>query len=173
MDFMDIAYLDTTYRNLRRNSESLDLQTPDSRSRAKAAPTHIIRDQVKMDTLKTTIPSHNTRREMRRQRRTRKSGVSTIKVLGTTPKNIAPSSPSWLSWRLPSQRSILIPSQILKEGSRLSMLNTVPLFLPPNSGRANYKNQMKGNAPFTRRCGSRGIQFISLSTPVVRRTWFQ
>jgi hypothetical protein len=37
------------------------------------------------------------RRAMRRRRRTRENGVSTIKVLGTTPKNVTPSSPSWSS----------------------------------------------------------------------------
>jgi hypothetical protein len=52
--------------NLSRKGESLDLQTPHSRSRAKAAPTHIARDQVKMVTLGTTSPSRNTRRAMRR-----------------------------------------------------------------------------------------------------------
>jgi hypothetical protein len=81
--------------NLSRNDESLDLQTRHSRSREKAAPTHIARDQVKMDALRKTSPSRKTRRVMRR-RRTHENGVSTIKFLGTTPKNVAPSSCSWL-----------------------------------------------------------------------------
>jgi hypothetical protein len=40
-----------------------------------------------------------------------------------------------------------------KEGSRLSMLNLVPLSLPPKSSQANQKNQRKGNASFTHICG--------------------
>jgi hypothetical protein len=51
--------------NLRRRGESLDLQTPHSRSREKAAPTHKTRDRENMATLRTTSPSHNTRRVMR------------------------------------------------------------------------------------------------------------
>jgi hypothetical protein len=82
-------------RNLSRRGESLDLQTPHSRSREKATPTHIARDREKMATLRTTSPSHNTRREIRRRRRTQENGVNTIKALGTTLKNVAPSSHSW------------------------------------------------------------------------------
>jgi hypothetical protein len=92
-----IDTLSRSSRNLSRNDESLDLQTPHSRSREKAAPTHTTRDQVEMVTLRTTSPSCNTRREMRRRRRTWENGVSTIKVLGTTPKNVTPNSPSWPS----------------------------------------------------------------------------
>jgi hypothetical protein len=42
------------------------------------------------------------------------------------------------------------------------MLNPMPRSLPPKFGQANQKNQRKGNASFTRRCGSRGtlIHFI-------------
>jgi hypothetical protein len=93
-----VRLIDTLSRssiNLSRRGESLDLQTPHSRSREKAAPTHTARDREKMATLRTTSPSHNTRREMRRRRRTRENGVSTIKSLGTTLKNVAPSSHSW------------------------------------------------------------------------------
>jgi hypothetical protein len=90
-----IDTLSRSSRNLSRKGESLDLQTPHSRSREKAAPTHTTRDQVEMVSLRTTSPSHNTRRAMRRRRRTRENGVSTIKSLGTTPKNVAPSSHSW------------------------------------------------------------------------------
>jgi hypothetical protein len=92
-----IDTLSRSSKNLSRKGESLDLQTPHSRSREKASPTHTKRDQVEMATLRTTSPSHNTRREMRRQRRTQENGVSTIKSLGTTPKNVAPSSHSWLN----------------------------------------------------------------------------
>jgi hypothetical protein len=53
-------------RNLRTKGESLVLQTPYSRSREKEALAHIERYQVEMATLKTTSPSCNTRREMRR-----------------------------------------------------------------------------------------------------------
>jgi hypothetical protein len=56
--------------NLRRKVESLDLQTPHSRSREKEAPTHTKRDQFEMAALRKTNPSRNTRREMRRRRRT-------------------------------------------------------------------------------------------------------
>jgi hypothetical protein len=165
-----IDTLSRSSRNLRRNDESLDLKTPHNRSKEKALPTHTARDQVEMVTLRKTSPSNNIRREMRRQRRTRENGVSTIKFLGTTPKNVAPSNPLCSRSRLLSQRSILILSQILKEGSGLSMLNPVPLSLPPKSDQVNQKNQRKGNASFTRRCGSRGIRFISLLTVIVRRT---
>jgi len=98
--------------NLRRKGESLDLQTPHIWSREKAAPTHTTRDQVEMVTLKTILPSHNTRRAMRRWRRTWENGVNTIKSLGTTPKNVAPRSHWWLSWKLPSQRKILTSNLI-------------------------------------------------------------
>jgi hypothetical protein len=96
--------LGTTYRysvkiekNFKKNDESLDLQTPHNRSRAKETPTHTSRDQVEMATLKKIHPRCNTRREMRRQIRTWENGVITIKFLGTTPMNVAPSSPSWSS----------------------------------------------------------------------------
>jgi hypothetical protein len=56
--------------NLSRRGESLDLQTPHSRSREKVAPTHKTRDRENMATLRTTSPSHNPRRVMRSQRRT-------------------------------------------------------------------------------------------------------
>ena len=55
-------------RNLSKKCESLDLQTPHNRSRAKAAPTHTKRDQVDMDALRTTSPSCNIRRVMRIRR---------------------------------------------------------------------------------------------------------
>jgi hypothetical protein len=61
-----IDTLSRSSRNLSRKGESLDLQTPHSRSREKAAPTHTTRDQVEMISLRTTSPSRNTRREMRR-----------------------------------------------------------------------------------------------------------
>jgi hypothetical protein len=48
---------------------------------------------------------------------------------------------------------ILILNQIPKEGSGLSMLNPVPLSLPPKSGQAKKKNERKGNASFTHKCG--------------------
>jgi hypothetical protein len=135
-----IDTLSISRRNLSRKGESLDLQTSHSRSREKSAPTHTKRDQVEMDALRTTSPSHNTIREMKRRRRTWENGVSTIKSLGTTPKNVTPRSHSWPNRRFPSQSSILILNQILKEGRILSMLNPVPLFLPPKSGQVNQKN---------------------------------
>jgi hypothetical protein len=52
--------------NLSRKGESLDMQTPHSQSKEKASPTHTTRDQVDMVTLRTTSPSLNTRRAMRR-----------------------------------------------------------------------------------------------------------
>jgi hypothetical protein len=61
-----IDTLSRSSRNLSRRGESLDLQTPHNRSRAKAAPTHTARDRANMATLRTTSPSHNARREMRR-----------------------------------------------------------------------------------------------------------
>jgi hypothetical protein len=51
--------------NLSRRGESLDIQTPYSQSREKAAATHKTRDIEKMATLRTTSPSHNTIRVMR------------------------------------------------------------------------------------------------------------
>jgi hypothetical protein len=83
--------------NLSRNDECLDLQTPHSQNREKATPTHKVRDQVEMVALRKIRPSHNTSRAMRRRRKTWENGVSTIKVFGTTPTNVAPSSPSWPS----------------------------------------------------------------------------
>jgi hypothetical protein len=102
MNLLDITSLGTTYRyavkiekKFRKNSERLDLQTPYSRSREKASPSHTARDQFEMASLRTTSPRHNTRREMRRGTRTRENGVITIKSLGTTLNNFAPSSHSW------------------------------------------------------------------------------
>jgi hypothetical protein len=46
-------------------------------------PNQKTRDREKMATLRTTSPSHNTRRVMR-SRRTKENGVNTIKSLGTT-----------------------------------------------------------------------------------------
>jgi hypothetical protein len=56
--------------NLSRNEESLDLQTPHNRSREKVTRTHTEKDQDEMAALKTIHPRCNTRREMKRQRRT-------------------------------------------------------------------------------------------------------
>jgi hypothetical protein len=81
--------------NLSKRGKSLDLQTPHSRSREKEAPTHTKRDREKMVSLRKTILRHNTRRVMRSQRWTWENGVNTIKSLGTTSKNVAPSSDSW------------------------------------------------------------------------------
>jgi hypothetical protein len=75
-------------RNLSRRGKSLDLQTPHIRSRVKVAATHIEREQDEMATLGKTIPSRNTTREMR-IRRKRANGVSTIKSIGTTLKNVS------------------------------------------------------------------------------------
>jgi hypothetical protein len=61
-----IDTLSRSSKNLSRNSESLDMQTPHSRSREKDAPTHTARYQLEMATLGTTIPSRSTRRTMRR-----------------------------------------------------------------------------------------------------------
>jgi hypothetical protein len=49
--------LSRSSRNLSRRGESLDLQTPHSRSREKVAPTHKTRDRENMVTLRTTSPS--------------------------------------------------------------------------------------------------------------------
>jgi hypothetical protein len=77
MEIMDIASLGTNYRytvkikhKFKQKRRDFGSQTPHSRSREKASTTHKARDQVRMVTLRTTNPSHNTRREMRRQRRT-------------------------------------------------------------------------------------------------------
>jgi hypothetical protein len=92
-----IDMLSRSSRNLSRRGESLDLQTPHSQSREKVAPTHKTRDREKMATLRTTSPSCNTRRVMRRSKKDTENGVNTIKSLGTTPKNVTPSSHSWSS----------------------------------------------------------------------------
>jgi hypothetical protein len=81
--------------NLSIRGESLDLQIPHNRRREKEPPTHTTRYKSKMATLRTTIPSCNRRRAMRRRRRTRENGVNTIKSLGTTLKNSTPSIHSW------------------------------------------------------------------------------
>jgi hypothetical protein len=79
-------------KNLSRRGKSLDLETPHSRSREKEAPTQKIRERENMATLKKTSPSENTRKVMRNRIRTRENGVNTIKSLGTTLKNVTPSS---------------------------------------------------------------------------------
>jgi hypothetical protein len=99
MEFLDITSLGATYRyafkieqNLRKRGESLDLKTPHKRSREKVAPTHKKRDIENMASLRKTSPSRNPIRVMRIRRRTQENGVNIIKSLGTTPKNVAPSS---------------------------------------------------------------------------------
>jgi hypothetical protein len=84
-------------RNLSRRGESLDLQIPHNRTREKEALTHKTRDKEKMATLRKTSPSRYTRRIMRSRRRKWENDVNTIKVLGTTLKNVAPRSDWWLS----------------------------------------------------------------------------
>jgi hypothetical protein len=59
-----IDTLSRSSKNLSRNDESLDLQTPHSQRREKETPTHTTRDQDDMASLMKTIPSHNTGREM-------------------------------------------------------------------------------------------------------------
>jgi hypothetical protein len=95
-----IDMLSISSRNLSRRGKSLDMKNPHSRRKEKADPTHKTRDRENMATLRTTSPSHNTRRVMRSQRRTRENGVNTIKSLGTTPKNVTPRSHWWLSLKL-------------------------------------------------------------------------
>jgi hypothetical protein len=53
-------------RYLSRRGKSLDLQTPHIRIKAKESLAHIPRDKENMATLRTTSPSRNTTREMRR-----------------------------------------------------------------------------------------------------------
>jgi hypothetical protein len=84
--------LSRSSKKLRRIGESLDLRTPHNRSREKVAPTHKTRDRANMTSLSKTSPGRNKIKVMRSQKRTEESGVNTIKSLGTTPKNVAPSS---------------------------------------------------------------------------------
>jgi hypothetical protein len=59
IEFLDITTLDImsiSNKNLSRRGESLDLQTPHSRIKAKESPTHKKRDKANMVTLKRTIP---------------------------------------------------------------------------------------------------------------------
>jgi hypothetical protein len=148
-----IDTLSRSSRNLSRRGESLDLQTPHSQSREKVAPTHTARDREKMATLQDNqskmqhkkgnekmkkdtgkwceyhkIPWHNTE-----ECHSKKSLVVEMKASESEVDSDSESNP--------------------KEGSRLSMLNPVPLSLPPKSSQANQKNQRKGNASFTHRCG--------------------
>ena len=139
-----IDTLTRSRRNLSKRGESLDLQIPHSRSKAKEVPTYQTRDRAKMATLRTTSPGRNTRRVLRSRIRTHENGVNTIKSLGTRLKNVTPSSHSWSNWRLPSQRSIMIVNQILKEGSGLLLFNLVPLSLPPKSNQVNQKTRGRG-----------------------------
>jgi hypothetical protein len=62
----------------------------------KEAPTHIERNRENMATLRTISPRCNTIREMKRRRKTWENGMNTIKYLGRTLKNVAPSSHLWL-----------------------------------------------------------------------------
>jgi hypothetical protein len=75
--------------NLNRRSQILDLQIPHSRSKAKAAPTHIKKERERMDPLKTTSPSHKQGMVMRRKRKALGSGVNSIKSFGMTSMNVA------------------------------------------------------------------------------------
>jgi hypothetical protein len=84
--------LSKSSRNLNRRSESLDLQFPHNRSRVKATPTHIKKDRVRMDNLRTTSQRRKQRRVMRRRRKTLGSGVNSIKSPGITSMNVARSS---------------------------------------------------------------------------------
>jgi hypothetical protein len=81
--------------NLSRRGNSLDMKTPDNLRKEIVAPTHATRDRENMATLSTTCPRINRGRVMRSQRRTWENGVNTIKVPGTTLKNVTPTSHSW------------------------------------------------------------------------------
>jgi len=78
-----VRLIDTLSRlsiNLSRRGESSDLQTPHNRSREKVTPTHTLRDRANIAALRKTSPSRNTRRAMRRWRRTHKNDVSRMSI---------------------------------------------------------------------------------------------
>jgi hypothetical protein len=104
MEFLDITSLGTTYRyvvkieqKFKQKRQEFGSANSSQPKQGKGSPNPQKRDRENMATLRTTSPSRNTRRVMRSQRRTQENGVNTIKSLGTTPKNVTPSSHSWSS----------------------------------------------------------------------------
>jgi hypothetical protein len=79
MEFLDITPLGTTYRyavkieqKFKQKRREFAYENSSQSKQGKATPTHMARDREKMDTLRTTIPRCNTRREMKRRKEYRK-----------------------------------------------------------------------------------------------------
>jgi hypothetical protein len=73
MEFLDIASLGIAYiyvvkieQKFKQKWREFGSENPSQPKQGKVIPTHTARDQVEMATLRTTSPSHNTRKAMKR-----------------------------------------------------------------------------------------------------------
>jgi hypothetical protein len=101
MEFMYISSLGATYEyvvkidhKIKQRHNNLGLGTPHRKSQEKATQTHRTKDRAKMDSIRTTIPSHK-QRTPERQRKIPRSGVTFIRALGITLLTSAQSSRWW------------------------------------------------------------------------------
>jgi hypothetical protein len=99
MEFLDISSLGMAYQYASKSSRSsnkrrdnLGLGTPHNKIQERAVPTHRTKDREKMDSIRTTIPSHKQRRTPKIQRKIPGSGATSIRALGITLLTAAQSS---------------------------------------------------------------------------------
>jgi hypothetical protein len=67
-------------RSSNKRRVNLGLGTPHNKSWERAAPTYRTKDREKMDSIRTTSPSHKQRRTLERQRKIPRSGATSIRV---------------------------------------------------------------------------------------------
>ena len=79
---------------LNRRSKTLDLGI---RSKGKVPPNHKTKDKAKARRPRKTCQGHKQRKTLRSRRRTRESGVSSIRAPPTTQVSVGPSSHWWLN----------------------------------------------------------------------------
>ena len=86
--------LSRSSKSLNRRSETLDLQI---QSKGKVPPNHITKDKAKAGRPKTTCQSYKQRTVSRSWKRTRDSGVSSIRAPLTAQVSVGPSNDRWPS----------------------------------------------------------------------------
>jgi hypothetical protein len=140
-------------RSSNKRRDNLGLGTPHNKSQERVAPTHRTKDRIKMDSIRTTNPSHKERRTPERQRKIPGSGATSIRALGITLLTIAQSSCFWLKSKPLNQMQILTLSQNQKGEDESLTQNPMPPLLPPSSSLVNQMSQKKESASSIHRCG--------------------
>jgi hypothetical protein len=90
-EFLDISSLGTAYRyvvkieqKLKQKTQKFGPRNPSQQKMGKGGPNPQNKGQRKMESIKTTSPSHKQRRTLKRQRKILRSGATSIRALGIT-----------------------------------------------------------------------------------------